>query len=372
MGRAVAGELLRQSGKLEVRGLFDPDKRSVGVALDNGCQRAKVYRDYKALVLSPDIDWVMIASWNCFHCEQAVAALAAGKDVFCQKPLATNLEDCLAICRAWKKSGRLFSIGFTLRYSPHYRKIKALLDANAVGDIISMEFNETLPFNHGGYIMGDWRRRTEYAGTHLLEKCSHDIDLANWMVGRDVSRVASFGGLDFFVPRNRRHIRRLGKNEKGVDAYRTWGGLVNLNPFTSRKDIVDNQVAIIEYDNGVRATFHANCNSGIPERRMYILGTEGAIRADVIEGTIELKRIGFGTQIENVSAGVSGGHGGGDSILGKELAKSMLRRAQPTTGLLDGLKSAVVCFAIDDAMKTGRVVSLKPYWRRVNQVLGRV
>jgi len=239
-----------------------------------------------------------------------------------------------------------------------------------VGDIISMEFNETLDFNHGGYIMGDWRRLTRNAGSHLLEKCCHDIDLANWMVGCNVSRVASFGGLDFFLPRNKKHIQRLGKNAEGQDAYRTWQGLVNLNPFTSKKDIVDNQVALIEYSNGVRATFHTNCNAGIPERRMYILGTEGALRADVISGTIEMKRIGFNTKIENIDAGVSGGHGGGDEVLGRELADSMLKGIAPMTGLMDGLKSAIVCFAIDTAMETGHVVQLEPYWKRVRTVLG--
>jgi len=297
-----------------------------------------------------------------------IAAFKAGKDVFCQKPIATNMNDSMAIIRAWKKSGKMFSIGFTLRYSPHYRKIKELLDKGAIGDIISMEFNETLEFNHGGYIMGDWRRLTKNAGTHLLEKCCHDIDLVNWMIDSDASRVVSFGGLDFFVPKNKKHIKRLGKNPEGKDAYRIWGGMVDLNPFTSKKDIIDNQVALIEYANGVRATFHTNCNAAIPERRMYILGTEGAIRADVIVGTIETKRIGFDTKIENVTAGVKGGHGGGDQILGKELADSMLKGTKPATGLMDGIKSAITCFAIDKAMETGRVVSMEPYWRRMKNI----
>jgi predicted dehydrogenase len=368
MGLNVVRELLKQSKNLEIKGLFDPDKGSIQAALDEFNPRAKVYKDYHSLVKSQDIDWVMIASWNCYHREQVIAAFQAGKDIFCQKPLATNMNDCLAMCRAWKKRGKMFNIGFTLRYSPHFRKIKELLDKGVVGDIISMEFNETLNFDHGGFIMGDWRRLTKYAGTHLLEKCSHDIDIANWMVDSDASRVASFGDLNFFKPKNKKHIKRLGK-EKGKDSYRTWVGMIGLNPFTSKKDIIDNQVVIIEYVNGVRATFHTNCNAAIPERRMYILGTEGAIRADVIAGTIETKRIGYHTKIEKVSAGVSGGHGGGDQVLGKELADSMLKGAKPASGLIDGLKSAITCFAIDKAMETGRVVNLEPYWRRVGKVL---
>ncbi len=369
MGRAVAREVLKQSERIKLHGLFDPENKSIQAALDELEPQAKVYEDYHSLVKSPEIDWVMIASWNCYHREQAIAAFEAGKDVFCQKPLATNINDCLAMCRAWKKSGRKFNIGFTLRYSPHYRKIKELLNNGIVGDIISMEFNETLSFNHGGYIMGDWRRLTKYAGTHLLEKCCHDIDLANWMVQSRADKVGSFGGMNFFTPENERHIKRIGQNDEGKEAYRTWGGLVDLNPFTSDKDIVDNQVAIIEYENGVRATFHTNCNAGIPERRMYILGSEGAIRADVIAGTIEARRIGFDSHIERFDAGVNGNHGSGDPVLARELAEIMFEGAEPKTGLVDGLNSAITCFAIDKATETGKVVKLAPSWKRIEKVL---
>jgi len=110
---------------------------------------------------------------------------------------------------------------------------------------------------------------------------------------------------------------------------------------------VDNQVAIVEYENGVRTTFHTNCNAGIPERRMYILGSEGAIRADVIAGTIELKRIGWETELEDLSSGASGGHGGGDAVLAKELVDSMVNGAAPSVGLLEGMESAIACCAID-------------------------
>ncbi len=367
MCRHTTRLLLSKSDQLEVRAVCDPDPRSVEGICAQLPTKPTVYDDYRRLVADPSVDWVMIASWNCFHKEQTIAAFEADKDVFCQKPLATNLEDCLEMHRAWQRSGRMFTIGFTLRYSPHYRTIRRLLDEGRVGDIISMEFNECLGFNHGGYIMGDWRRLTKYAGTHLLEKCCHDIDLANWFVGSRSSRVASFGGLDFFVPGNERHAQRLGADERGRPAYQTWGGLVNRNPFTSDKDIVDNQVALIEYGNGVRATFHTNCHSAIPERRMYICGTEGAIRADVIAGVIEVARIGFGEKVERVDANASGGHGGGDDVLAGELCASILEGAEPAAGLVAGLESAVSCFGIDEAMGSGRAVDMGPVWKRVDQ-----
>ncbi|MDP8236736.1 MAG: Gfo/Idh/MocA family oxidoreductase [Candidatus Erginobacter occultus] len=364
MGRVVPRIARKREKRVATTALCDPEERSLAAGLKELNPAARVYPDYRELVRAPEVDWVLIASWNADHCAHAVAAFEAGKDVFCQKPLATNLEDCLAIKAAWEKSGRAFFIGFVLRFAPHYQKIRRLLDRGVIGDIISLEFNETLEFNHGGFIMGDWRRLKKYAGSHLLEKCCHDIDLVNWYVGSLPRRVASFGGLDFFIPENRRHLDRLGKSSKGLPAYRSWGGLIDRNPFTSDKDIVDNQVAIIEYENNVRATFHTNCNAGIPERRMYILGTEGAIRADLLRGTIEVGRIGFRSRIRKYRLRVRGGHAGGDAVLGRALAACMTRGDEPPAGMMEALEASIACFAIDQAMESGRVVDLRPLWEK--------
>lgn len=362
MGMSVARKLLALDKPLEVRGIFDPDERSIKSARAEITTDPFVFDSYSDLVSSPEIDWVMIASWNCFHKEQTVASFDAGKHVFCQKPLATTMEDAKSMFDSWRQANRMFNLGFSLRYSNHYRRIRSMLDEGVLGDLISFEFNETLDFNHGGYIMGDWRRLQRNAGTHLLEKCCHDIDLANWMVGSRARRVASFGGLNFFTTKNQNRIGAIGKSREGEKAYSAWKGLEKHNPFTSNKDINDNQVVIIEYENGVRATFHTNCNSALPERRMYILGTEGAIRADLLTGLIESKRIGFESEKVEESSSAPGGHGGGDEILVKELAGSMLDGVTPTVGMEEGLRAAVTCFAIDQASDRGEVVDLSPSW----------
>ena len=364
--RYVAKLLTEANERIRIVALCDPSRTSIRAARKELPGRPLLYDDYRDLVRHPDVQWVMIGSWNCYHREHAVAAFDAGKHVYCEKPLATTLNDCVAMRDGWRRSGLLFSVGFTLRYSPHYVKIKKMIERGGIGVPISLEFNETLEFNHGGFIAGDWRRLTRYAGSHLLEKCCHDMDLVNWYVGSHAVKAASFGGLDFFRPENARHIRRLGRDREGKKAYAAMAGMApKVNPFTSDKDIVDNQVAILEYANGVRATFHTNLNAGIPERRMYICGTEGALRADLRSGTIELRRIGFDEKRRRFLVGRRDGHGGGDAFLARDLARSMTRGVRPKAGLEDGLKAAVTCFGIDRALETGKVVDLRPLWKRV-------
>ncbi len=363
--RGVINQIPGLGEEIVVTAVFDPSEISIESARKElKSPELKVCKSYQELVALPEVDWVFIGSWNCFHAEEALAAFAAGKDVFCEKPLALTPEDCIRVRDAWKTSGKLFSMGFTLRYAPMYRKIKEVLQSGAIGDIVSMEFNETLNFNHGGYIHGNWRRLRENAGTHLLEKCCHDIDLVNWFVGAKAKRVAGFGGCNFFLPENVKHQTRLGKSADGKTAYQSWPDPWGVNPFTSRKDIFDNQVAIIEFENQVRATFHTNCNSGLPERRMYLCGTEGALRADLCNPQIEVMRIGWCEKKEIITLSDLGGHGGGDEILGASLAGSILRGEAPFTGVEDGLRSAFTALAIDEATDTGKVVELTPLWTR--------
>lgn len=364
--KEVVRHMAMHSGfrEVEIIQVFDPDPEYGKIIRDEWAADLEFVSSYEEILNNPEIDWVMIGSWNCCHAEQVIAAFKAGKHVFCEKPLATTFEDCVAMRNAWKESGRQFVIGFTLRYSPHYRKIKEQVAAGTIGDLISFEFNETIGFDHGGYIMGGWRGDRAKAGTHLLEKCSHDIDLVNWIVGSAVSRAASFGGLNFFIPENEKHMARLGTSPNGKSAYMAHCGGRMKNPFTGEKSIIDNQVAILEYTNGVRATFHTNCNAAILERRMYLCGTEGTLRADVIQGKIEVRRIGYDAETETICSNTCNSHGGGDEVLGKELLDCMVNGTEPVSSLDDGFRAAITCFAVDDAMDSGAVVDLQPYWEK--------
>jgi predicted dehydrogenase len=361
--RVVTGLLLKQASGLRVSALSDPSSESVEKTKAAIAPDATAYEDHRDLLADPKIDWVMIGSWNCYHREHAVAALKAGKHVFCEKPLATNVEDALAIRDAVERSDRHFVLGFPLRYTKHYRKIYQLITGGAIGKIISLEFNETLDFNHGAYIHQDWRRWTRHAGTHLLEKCCHDVDIVNWCVGALPARVASFGGLRFFTPDNAYHIDRVGPNpDTGLRAYQHYRA-TNGSPFRDDKDIVDHQIAIIEYQNGVKASFHTNCNAALPERRAYILGSEGTIRADLMTGRVELKRIGW-DEPTTVFPSVAGGHGGGDEVMVQKLARVMCSGAEAEEPFDQALSATLTCFAIDEALQRGEVVDLRPYWAK--------
>jgi predicted dehydrogenase len=350
--------------RITISAVYDPSSGSQAAlreVLGYDCRSAE---SEEALVNDPELDWVFIGSWNKDHARQSILALDAGKNVFCEKPLATSLDECLAIREAVKRSGKTFSFGLVLRYSNHYQAIVEKLQSGAIGRIISFEFNETLGFNHGGYIFGNWRRFRENAGTHLLEKCCHDIDLANWIINSLPVQAASFGGRDFFTPANAAQIDRIGPDKAGSIPYSAWPDPERVNPFQGGADIFDNQVAILQYANGVRGTFHTNCNTAIAERRFYLCGTEGTLRADLLTGVLEVQRIGWEMEIEKFDTNARGGHGGGDEIMAEALVQSLVNGTAPLASVNEGIYSAVAAFGIDAAADHRCVTDLMPMWKQ--------
>ena len=354
----VAPLLSVAEGSIRVEAMYDPDPISQAATLSAFGSHVVNCNTEDQLAHLDSLDWVFIGSPNAHHSRQSVLALLSGRNVFCEKPLAVNLEDCLAVRQAVHKTGRTFAFGLVLRYSPHYQKIRDIVHSGLLGKIISFEFNETLSFNHGGYIFGNWGRHRALAGTHLLEKCCHDLDLANWITASRPNRAASFGGRDFFLPTQQHHIARIGPDSNGLEAYQAWPDPHRVNPFSEGADIVDNQIAIIEYENGVRATFHTNCNAGIPERRFYICGTEGSLRADAYTGIIEWKRIGHDTAMERIDSGPPLSNAGGAAAMARRLADTLLQGEPPLASVEDGILACATAFGIDQAMDSGEVVTL--------------
>jgi predicted dehydrogenase len=365
--RGILKMLLKEDRRLQPKGVCDPDPDSIERARKELHLPLHAYETAEALIADPAIDWVMIGSWNCYHAAQAIAALNAGKNVFCEKPLATNFEDCVAVRDAARRARGVFAFGFVLRYSPHYQRTHRILKEGGIGELISFEFNETLKASLGGFIFGNWRRRCENAGSLILEKCCHDLDLANWMADSLPVRVASFGGRRYFTPQHANLETQIGPESDGRSVFNEGLDPHGVNPFSEGANILDHQVVILEYANNVRATFHMNAVSALPERRFMLLGTLGSLRSDSYERKITLRQLGYGKEFEAFSMAVpADGHGGGDVVMAEQLAKTMLNAEPPHVGIEEAIQSAAVAFAIDQAQASGQVVNLAPWWARLN------
>ncbi len=359
----VSHLLKAADGAVEVVAIFDPDP-AVALARKEmlPALNAELVGDYHDAIGFPGVDWVMVFSPNAYHKEHVLAAFAAGKHVFSEKPLATSIEDCKAIYDGWKASGRTFATGFVLRYSPLYRKAKELLDSGKLGKLLAIGANENVTPAHGGYIMCNWRRHTKLAGPHILEKCCHDLDLLNWLVGSLPRRVAAFGSRLFFKPENQPLLEKYGK-----EVFMTWHDPHRTaTPFSDDTDLLDTQVAIADYRNGVKVNFLATMSNAIPERRMYFSCSEGTMILDLY--SMELRCKFLGEEAAHVyNFGSRDGHGAGDKIIMAELWDCMKNGTAPKCGGSEGLESAVFAMALDRAMVQGGVIDLEPIWKSLDR-----
>lgn len=357
-------------GQVRVDAFYDTSEQAIQ-HLTARNRDLRVCASVEELVNLEDLDWVFIGSFNAAHRDHAVAAIDAEKHVFCEKPLATTRQHCLDILAAGRRHpDREFAVGFVLRYSDFYRTMKEWIDGGRLGQLISMEFNETLAPYHGAAMHGNWRRRSDLSGPMLVEKCCHDIDLMLWMTGSRPARVASFGGLNFFKPDNAYHndLYPVGKDgyryyDRGLATGYAVGIERNIDPFSDDKDTIDNQVAIMELDNGSRVSFHYCMHSAQLERRFYMCGTRGTIRGNVLTGTLEYTPVGWEPETEVIRPIQGDDHGNAEIPMARDIVNCMLNGTPMPTTLSDGLLASMTCLGIEEARETGTVVNMAPYWQ---------
>jgi myo-inositol 2-dehydrogenase / D-chiro-inositol 1-dehydrogenase len=151
---------------------------------------ATVFADGEQLIANPSVDAVAVCSWGETHDRYVLAAIAAGKPVFCEKPLATAEEPCRRIIEAEVAYGsRLVQVGFMRRYDVAYRSLKQVVDGGDIGAPLMMHCAHRNPAVPGNY-------RTESA---ITDVAVHELDLVRWMFDDEIAAVRVLTG------RNNRH-----------------------------------------------------------------------------------------------------------------------------------------------------------------------
>lgn len=361
--RALVDELLKAANQdIKVVSIFDPDPEVGRRAQETWAATDAVQVDSAlAAITTPGVDWVMVFSPNAFHAEHILAAFAEKKHVFTEKPLATSIEDCVAIQHAHADSGLLFATGFVLRYAPLYQAIHKLLRSGDFGPIISIGASENIRPAHGGYIMRNWRRYTQQAGPHILEKCCHDLDVLNWFCEDLPQQLSAFGGNSVFIPENEGLMTKYGH-----DTFCSWEDPHAVgSPFTSEKDVMDTMGGLMLYRNNIQVTFQITTSNAIPERRLFISCLEGTIIGELYTGHLQYRRLG--DEEETIESYPGGGHGGGDPYIMEALYKSMKTGEAPLCSGQEGLRSAIVALALDQAAREQKIVSLDPIWQEIGE-----
>ena len=133
--------------------------------------------DYQKILDDPDVDAVMIATRNDLHAPMAIDALHAGKDVFVEKPLATDIDELRKVVEAWNESGQRLMVGFNRRHSPLAQRMKEFFGNRSTPAVLHYRVNAgQIPPDH-------WVHDDEQGGGMLISECCHFIDFMQFITG---------------------------------------------------------------------------------------------------------------------------------------------------------------------------------------------
>lgn len=389
-GRAYAEYAKAHPDQLEIVGVADPEQaRSIDAP--------RYWKDWRdCLADRPEADLVMITMPDALHYEPALEALDAGYHLLLEKPISPTEEQCReVIARALEKE-RLVIVGHVLRYTPYFAHVKAILDSGEIGEVVSIAHQESAGFFKvaHSYCRGNWAN-SKKSSPIILAKCSHDLDLFSWWIGRRCLRLSSFGSIKLFRRENKPH----GAADRCLDCpaeiertciwsarkmYMQYDDLKYL--FADRSDeamlrlireteygkcvyccdndVPDHQAVNMEFEGGATVS---HVMTGFTERNIRttrISCTRGEIVGD--GETLHICRFDGGAvetgvplalRIENPSR-----HGGGDFNLVSELVR-LLRVGDPaeireTTA--QALESHLIAFAAERSrLEGGRVIDIK-------------
>ncbi|HEY1337054.1 MAG TPA: Gfo/Idh/MocA family oxidoreductase [Bryobacteraceae bacterium] len=253
------------------------DKAATTAARDNPA----TYADWRKIIDRKDIDAVFIATPPYLHSEMAVAAIEAGKNVYCEKPIGVTPAQVKAVVEAVRKSKKVFVPGQQLR------SIKMLADAvgkirdGIIGDVIMVKAQRhaAADLAHDGS-SGDWYFDVTKSGGYLIEQSVHNLDLCNWAIGAHPVRASGFGGILLY---------------KDDPPGRT---------------IFDCGTLSYQYPGGVMMSFTQNVfhPRGMPNgnQYVYIYGTKGAV--DLMQAPMMYPRTGGGPPVAIAEKGPDDPH----------------------------------------------------------------
>ena len=353
--------------EIEIAAIADIDPVKVqDVAEKYHLSADKCFSSAEALLEQPCLaDAICIATMDKQHTKHILPALEKGYHVLLEKPISPDAEECREINRAAKQYGKKVVVCHVLRYTPFYKKLKEIISAGTIGDVVTMMGIENVGYYHQAhsFVRGNWAN-SDQTSPMILQKCCHDMDLYLWLANKSCKTVSSFGGIYFFDAAHKpkgaadRCLNGCKAKENcpfdaekiyldhykiGVrNGYVGWPNeVLALHPtvesvteaiktgpygkcvFACDNNVVDHQVVNLEMTDGSTMSFTMTGFTEHNSRYSKIMGTKGEIIADLHTKLITVNLFGQQPVVYDITKETenASGHAGGDAGLVKEFVK---------------------------------------------------
>ena len=390
----------------------DPNPYRIALAKETcNLTEEQCYPDWQTLLSYPKMaDLAVIATQDNNHYEAALKAIDLGYNLLLEKPVAQTAQQCVDIANAARAKGVSVLVCHVLRYTPFFKRIKSIIDAGTIGDIVSVEHVEAVGNLHQShsYVRGAWRDEAE-STPMLLAKCCHDLDIIQWMIGKPCKKVSSFGELTHFTPENApegaptrcmdgncpvaetcpyncetvysntkdwfrnkiaNHLTKGSPTpEEQAEALRTTN--YGMCVYHAGNDVVDHQVVSMQFAGGITATLTMNAfNRGGRFTRLF--GTKGELLAYASDTEIEVytfaDRKTTMIPVLKTEESIAGGHGGGDAGIVADLYEYLCGTYTgcSVADISVSVANHLIGFAAEEARHNDTVVALDSFFARNN------
>ena len=391
----------------EVVAVAEPiDSRRNYIKEKHGLADDRCFRDWReVLALGKIGDVALIATMDREHYEPAMQAIGLGYDLLLEKPAAPEPQECCDITRFAEEKGVKVVICTVLRYTDLFIQLRDMIDSGRLGRIMSINHEECVGNVHQShsFVRGNWGNEGR-SSSMLLQKSCHDMDILQWLIGKKLKKIQSFGMLSYFREENAPqgapdycvqgcphadtcpyNAVKLYLDDKKNDWFR--GACTResnpsdeqvLNAITNTQygncvykcdnDVVDHQTVNMLFEDDITVTFSMNAFNG-GGRFIHIMGTKAELRA-ATDGSspIELKDLITGKkEIVPLTAGdgIKTGHGGGDAGIVRTLYYYLIGEytGKSIPEIRETYYNHMITFAAEKSRVEGCVVDFDEYMR---------
>lgn len=334
-------------------------------------------------------DIVFITTPDALHYAPCMKALEMGYHVLLEKPAAQNEQDCLDILAQSKKYKRIVAICHVLRYAPYFKALKHTIDSGKIGEVLSIDHLEPVEYIHfsHSYVRGNWNNSKKSTPAVISKSC-HDLDILRWLINKPCKSVTAFGHQTFFkaekAPKGaaKRCLDCPLESQCAFSAkriyydWRIWTHVFDLEGnreeqgkqilsylrttdygrcvFHSDNDQPENFVMNMDFESGATASFSMQAMTSYGGRRTRIMGTKGDIVGDMNVFTV----YNFLTRkTEKWEHTATGGHGGGDLRLIRDLLKAVQNNDESmlTSNIEASIESHIMGFRAEKSRLKGTI-----------------